>query len=229
MVPPRITKIDCHIHSKYSPDGRGSLQELAAVARQKEISGFAVTDHNSLRMAAEMKNAGITDLTLIPGMEVSTKDGHCLALGVREPVPRGLPLAETLERIGRVGGVGVPSHPYRRIHGVGEGGVLAARSKLKAIEVYNARDGKKSSNAKAQNLAHAQKLGGTGGSDAHGIREVGNAYTRFRDTVETVDDFLDQLSKGRTWGHGVPTPRKIIFRQNVKNLGLFLRRGFRSI
>lgn len=229
MVPPRITKIDCHIHSEYSPDGRGSLQELAAVARQKGISGFAVTDHNSLRMAAEMKNAGITDLTLIPGMEVSTKDGHCLALGVREPVPRHLTLAETLERIVQVGGLGVPSHPYRRVHGAGELAVLAARSKMRAIEVYNARDGKKSSNLKAQNLAHHQKLGGTGGSDAHGIQEVGNAYTRFRDPVESVDDFLDQLSKGKTWGHGVPTPRRIIFKQNLKNVGLFVRRGFRSI
>lgn len=222
-------KIDCHIHSKYSPDGKGSLHELVAVAKEKRLTGICITDHNSLAMWKDIKAAKDTGILVVQGMEVSTRQGHCLALGVRAEIPRDLPLIETLERIEDAGGVGVPSHPFRRVHGVGEMGVLGALKGLAAIETYNARDGKKSSNKRALQLADLNKLGGTGGSDSHQVFEVGNAYAVFRQPVEDVDDLLDQVGKGKTFGDGTPTPKLRLYRQNVKNAWLWARRGFRSI
>lgn len=222
-------RIDCHVHSKYSPDARGSLSELVKVAQGKGLTGMAVTDHNVLRMADDMRGARFPDFLLVPGIEVSVREGHCLALGVRAPVPDRLTLVETLEKIRAVGGVGVPSHPLRRVHGVKEAAVVAAAPKLRALEVFNARDGKNRSNPKAQDIARRLGLGGTGGSDAHRIFETGNAYAQFEEPVESVDRFLDLLEKRRSWGEGVATPKGKILLQNVKNAWLFARRGFRSI
>ncbi|MBI2078068.1 MAG: PHP domain-containing protein [Euryarchaeota archaeon] len=221
-----VDRIDCHVHSRYSPDGRGTVEELAKVAMDKGLTGICITDHNSLRIAADAKEARFENFIVLSGMEVSTKQGHCLALGVREEVPRMLSLPETLEKITAAGGVGVPSHPFRRIHGVGELGVLQA--KPKAIEVFNARDGHGRSH-KAARLAEENRFGGTGGSDAHQIFETGNAYAVFKEPVNDVDDFLDQLEEGTTWGKGEPTPKRQIFMQNFKNVWLWARRGFRSI
>lgn len=224
-----VARIDCHTHSKYSPDGKGSLHELVKVAQSKGLTGLCVSDHNSLRMAQDMKSADFPGFTLIPAMEVSVREGHCLALGVRSEVPARLPLIETLENIRAAGGIGVPSHPFRRVHGVGQIAIESATTKLRALEVYNARDGPKKSNPQAQLTARRLGLGGTGGSDAHNIFEVGNAFCVFPERVDSVDDFLDQLERRVTWGQGVPTPRVRIFLQNFKNGWLWMRRGFRSI
>lgn len=226
---PGAARIDCHIHSKYSPDGRGELHELVKVARDKGLTGIVVSDHNVYRMPADMKAAKVDEFTLIPAMEVSVREGHCLALGIREAVPARLPLVETLEKIREAGGIGVPSHPFRRVHGVGGVAIEAALHHLRALEVYNARDGPRASNKKTQATALRLQLGGTGGSDAHQVFEVGNAYTVFQEPVRNIDDFLDQVEKRRTWGQGVPTPRSKLLLQNAKNAWLFARRGFRSI
>ena len=229
MSLPGAARIDCHIHSKYSPDGKGELHELVKVAKEKGLTGIVVSDHNVYRMPADMKAAKFPGFTLIPAMEISVREGHCLALGVREAVPARLPLVETLQKIREAGGIGVPSHPFRRVHGVGEVAIDAALKDLRALEVYNARDGPRKSNARSQATAKRLQLGGTGGSDAHQIFEVGNSYTVFQEPVEDVDDFIDQIDKRRTWGQGVPTPRSKLWLQNAKNAWLFARRGFRSI
>ncbi len=229
MELPGAARIDCHIHSKYSPDGRGELHELVKVAKEKGLTGIVVSDHNTYRMPADMKAAKFDGFTLIPAEEVSVREGHCLALGIRELIPPRLPLIETLQKIRDAGGIGVPSHPFRRVHGVGAIALDAARKDLRALEVYNARDGPRKSNDRSQATAKRFQLGGTGGSDAHQIFEVGNAFTVFKERVDTVDEFLDQIDKRQTWGQGVPTPRSKLWMQNAKNAWLFARRGFRSI
>jgi predicted metal-dependent phosphoesterase TrpH len=229
MVRGAGAKIDCHVHSMYSPDGRGTLKELVRVAKQKRLTGICVTDHNSTRMAKQIAEQRFDDFIVIPGMEVSTRQGHCLALGVTKPVARDLLLLDTLKAIEEAGGVGVPSHPYRLVHGVGEAGLYNALEGLHAIETFNARDNRRVNNQRAREFAAKNRLGGTGGSDAHQIFEVGNAYAAFKEPIETVDDFLDDVLKGRCEGYGERTPRVQLLGQNAKNALLFAKRGFRGI
>lgn len=220
---------DFHTHSKYSPDGSGDLHDFAKVALAKGLQGFAVTDHNTLRIARDIRKFRHPQLLVVPGMEVSTAVGHCLAIGVQAEVPRGRSLVETLEAIRDVGGVGIPSHPFRLIHGAKARQLEGAQRSLTAIEVYNARDGNSRSNERAAAHATTHRLGGTGGSDAHQIFELGNAYTMFPDLPESVDDVVRMLRRKVTWGAGAATPRAQLMRQNLKNAWLFATRGFRSI
>lgn len=229
--PPRhvAALLDLHVHSQYSSDAQGTLEDLAQRARDKGIQGFAITDHNRFTTQAEIKKAKLKELLIIPGIEVSTRHGHCLAIGVQEAIPARLPLEETLERIRDAGGVGVPSHPYRTINGVGEVALWEARRRVSAIEVYNARDGESFKNRSAHGYATDHRLGGTGGSDTHRVHEVGNAYTMFPEFPNSVDDVVSMIRRRRTWGSGTATSRSHIFSQQIRTFRLWARRGFRSM
>jgi len=221
--------IDLHVHSHRSSDGRGTVKDLARRAQEQGIQGFIVSDHNTFEAAKEIAAAKFRDLLVVPGMEVSSSAGHCLAIGVKSPVPRGLSLAETLEAIQDAGGVGVPSHPYRIFNGVGEKELDACGRRLVAVEVYNARDGDGWRQRRAEGYAGAHDLGGTGGSDAHQIFEVGNAYTVFPEMPESVDDVVWMIERRKTWGIGLGTPKYRMLFQNAKNASLWARRGFKSM
>jgi predicted metal-dependent phosphoesterase TrpH len=169
------------------------------------------------------------DFLLVPGTEVSTRQGHCLALGVTTLIARDQTLEDTLRAIADAGGVGVPSHPYRLVHGVGEAGLYNALKELRAIETFNARDNRSGNNRRAAAFAEKNKLGATGGSDAHQIFEIGNAFAAFKEPLETVDDFIEDVRKGRSMAFGTRTPRSHLMMQNVRNAVLFAKRGFRGI
>lgn len=220
---------DLHVHGQHSSDGRGTVRELAARAREQGLQGFIVSDHNTYEAAKEILATKLRDLLVVPGIEVSSAVGHCLAIGVRERVPRGLPLAATLEAIRDAGGVGVPSHPYRLINGVGEEGLDSCGKLLVAVEVFNARDGDGWRQRRAEAYAREHKLGGTGGSDAHQIFEVGNAFTMFPEVPESVDDVVDMIARKKTWGGGRGTPKHRMVLQNFKNARLWMKRGFRHM
>jgi predicted metal-dependent phosphoesterase TrpH len=70
-------KIDLHTHTTFS-DGTLTPRELVELARQRELSVLAVTDHDSTEGLAEAFEAAEgTGLELVPGVEFSTtRDGH---------------------------------------------------------------------------------------------------------------------------------------------------------
>ena len=70
-------KIDLHIHTCLSPCATLDMTPLKIVAEacRKGIEVIAVTDHNSVENAqAVMKSARNCDLTVIPGIEVTTSE-----------------------------------------------------------------------------------------------------------------------------------------------------------
>lgn len=84
--------IDLHMHTTFS-DGTLSPTELVRVLAQTTLRIVAVTDHDSLDGVAEAKRevANHPNLTLIPGMELSSDDGdtevHVLGYHLDETNP----------------------------------------------------------------------------------------------------------------------------------------------
>jgi predicted metal-dependent phosphoesterase TrpH len=221
-------KIDIHVHSSHSNDGTVSPKEILKHAKKIKLDGIAITDHNviagSLKLWNEFKNEA--DFVVIPAMEVSTSEGHILALGVKEKVPRDLSPKETIKRINDLGGLAVASHPYRFWSGLGEENVKSAN--FEAIEVVNSRSLKKE-NRNSQRLALELKCGRTGGSDSHSLSHLGNAYTTLENPTYNFEDFLEQIRKGQTKGEGQfrkpsETPKYVI-----SCVTKWLKRGMKNI
>ena len=79
-------KIDLHTHSFFSGDGVSSPEENIASAKAKGLHGFVLTDHNTndgvtyLLEKGLMREDGmpVDDFLIIPGVEVTTAEGHLL-------------------------------------------------------------------------------------------------------------------------------------------------------
>ena len=215
-------KIDLHVHSCYSDDANGSVEELIKAAVKNGLNGIAIVDHNSVKgglkgfeIAKKMKG-----FVVIPGVEISSAEGHILALNIKENIPKKLSVEETIERITSLGGISVLPHPYRILSGVGE----KFMDGFAGIEVFNSRS-LGWENKKAEFLAEKLDIGKTGGSDAHSSNEVGYGVTEFSVNSFRIDDLIQEIGKKRTKGYGTPCPNKIILRQHFKSLLLWFRRG----
>ncbi|WP_225334609.1 PHP domain-containing protein [Halomicrobium urmianum] len=210
-----MLSVELHAHSELSYDGRDSVELLLEQAAAVGLDALAVTDHDeidaSLRAAELAPDYGLVG---IPGMEVTSRAGHVLALGVEEAVPSGLPFGETLDRIDDLGGIAVVPHPFQE----SRSGVLANvttddLTAADAVEVYNSRLLTGRANRQAERLARRSGMSMTAGSDAHVSEMVGQAVTRVDAADRTLEGILGAIVDGRTTVEGKRTPWRISFRQ----------------
>lgn len=221
-------RIDLHVHSRYSPDGRASLAALVDQIGFAGLNGFALTDHNTLaghRELAELARANPM-YRLIPGVEVSTAEGHLLVYGVDALPPIHHPVAETIEWVRDRGGVSVLAHPFRWAHGVGRR--VAERVRADGVETLNGHNAV-IANARAELIAARRGQAATGGSDAHDRAELGRAYTEFPADAGSLDDLLGQLRARHTRGSGVSLSFGRRVRLGIRTGLLRAARGFRPI
>ncbi len=225
-MPERAAWFDLHVHSTHSPDSVAPVKELLAQARKLGLTGLAITDHNSLAGAEEALRQRPEGLVVIPGMEVTTAQGHVLALGVREAIPRDLSAAETVSKVAAAGGVAVAAHPFRVRTGLGREAVVGAR--FAAIETLNSRT-RAGANKEAQALAHELGIGATGGSDSHTVGELGRAYAIADRPIGTAEELLEELRAGRTRAGGSGRAVGTVARRTVENAVRWARRGGRPM
>jgi predicted metal-dependent phosphoesterase TrpH len=195
-------RADLHVHTTYSKDSLITPKDLVYYAKKRGLNACAVTDHNFLEGA--YKIAKETDFLIIPGMEVSSADGHIVALNVHELIPRGLSAVETVERIHKAGGVAIACHPYVYFKGCLRENVCAT---FDAIEVINARAFPfKNSVKKAEEAAERLKLSRVGGSDAHYGPQIGYGYTVIEAEEPSVEAITKAIVDGRCQAFGQSVP-----------------------
>lgn len=184
----RQLKLDLHVHTFYSHDGIHSPELVLQNAAKKGLSAIAITDHNTVKGLEQAKKCR-SEVLVIPGIEVDTKEGHIIGLGVDGNIKPWQTAAETIEIIRDAGGIAVAAHPFDLLRrGVG---LKAKELKIDAIEVMNSRINTPFSNALARRLAKNLNSSVTAGSDAHLAEEVGSAYIMIRDVESfTVDTIL---------------------------------------
>ena len=210
-------KIDLHIHTCYSGDSTITLKELVLQLKRKRLDGAAITDHDTVegalkltKMVNEMNNC--KKLLIIPGIEVSTRRGHIIGINITTPIPKGLSVRETIERIHEAGGIAIAAHPQTLFkNGVGLNPEILSFG-LDAIEVIN------SSLFPFQLLTHitrkfAEQYGipQTAGSDSHIPESIGLAYTLIDSNETNIDDVINAIKKGLTTplGKGIPFSLRI--------------------
>jgi len=183
-------KFDLHVHSRHSGDALMSVGEIVERCKELGLDGFALTDHNSVAGNKEAaKLAKAAGLVFIPGIEVSSKGGHILGLGVKKVIKAYMTAKETVDEIHRQGGVAIAAHPYDYSRkGMGDKWREAG---VDGIEAINGKS--LVGNGKAKKV---RGVAVTGGSDAHTRAEMGSAWT------ECGKDVLGEIRKKKTTAHG---------------------------
>lgn len=188
-------KLDLHVHSSYSRDASAKPEDILKRCRQLGLDGCAITDHNVIEGSLRAYDLAAGEgLIVVRGVEVSAKEGHVLALGVREIIPKGLSAAETIDRIHGLGGLAIVAHPKR--FPSGKGVDVASENRFDAIEVLNGGNSRRS-NLLARKAAEEKKAPVTGGSDAHTLADVGKAYTVL-EGASNESEVLEAIVHGKT-------------------------------
>ena len=223
-----MIKIDLHTHSNYSEDAAGSAQEIMKYVKKKGLHGMAITDHNSIKGGRVAQKLSTNEFIVIPGVEISTVQGHLLGLNVTKDIPKNKSVSETIEYVYDDGGIPIVTHLFRNMSGIKEQPLQQVLDRIDAIEVYNSCS-LPTTNLKTAKVAKKNGLGGTGGSDSHEPAYAGNAYTMIDTTDLSIDTILGEIQKRKTWGIGITLP--ITYRRDrmVKSLKQFFQRGFKRI
>lgn len=179
---------DLHNHTTWSRDGTASVEAVVRHAAQHTgLDVIAITDHDEIEGALNAVALGQEyGIQVVVGSEITTAEGHLLGLFMREKVPAGLSLVESILRVGEQGGLCIIPHPLAlNARGVSEVGLrIALRDPdvpriLVAVESYNAALLYRHTNQAASDLAVRLQLPRTGSSDSHLLWMIGSGMTAF--------------------------------------------------
>jgi len=206
--------VDLHMHTDHSSDCATPVEVLLATAREQGLGAIAITDHNEISGALEAtaKSEGVK---IIVGEEIKTAtQGEVIGLFLRERIPRGLGLAETVAEIRRQGGLVYVPHPFDRMHAVPDyEHLLAILEEIDVIEVFNPRVAISSFNEEAARFAAKYRLIAGAGSDAHVAAGLGSVRVHMRDFDGPVE-FMQSLRDAEI--HTKPT--SLLYVQALKFL-----------
>ncbi|MEX2445996.1 MAG: PHP-associated domain-containing protein [Dehalococcoidia bacterium] len=212
----RFGRADLQIHTAYGDGMEDARALFEAIELRGELDVVAITDHDDIGgalLAREVHAQAPYHFDFVTGIEVTTQQGHLLALWVEEPVPSFRSLEATVAAVHRAGGLAVVPHPFSLLtRSVGRRSlerVLAIEDEAThpdGIELANPTSRGWDTGARARTLNGEQyHLAETGGSDAHFAEAVGAAYTLFpgHDAESLRRAVLARRTHGVT-GRGTP-------------------------
>lgn len=231
-------KIDFHIHTSYSYDGISSPREVVDAAIEQGLDAICITDHDQIQGAVEaLKYAFTKPILIIPGLEVTTKDGDVLAINTKKKITSGLSSKETIKRIRKQGGIAVIAHPFawpynfwrakREVRRYFEFNSLVETSEngslsfdgINGIEVLNAA-AYEWANQRALNFAQKYNLPFTAGSDAHLADFVGKAYVELDKDDLTSEEIIQDIEERKV---------KVVNNVNLQDRVRYYRNYFRRM
>ncbi|MEF2276754.1 PHP domain-containing protein [Deinococcus sp. YIM 134068] len=200
----QVMRVDLHIHTEVSHDCRTLLRDIPAWMLRTNTRAIAVTDHDQQRGGPELAriiaDMGLDDrLSVIPGEEVTTSEGELIGLFVRERIPPRLTPEETVAEIKAQGGLVMLQHgfdPLKRYRLKPEA-TLRIAEQVDIVETFNSRLSRHHWNHIAAAWAQERGLPVCAGSDAHTLRDIGEAWVEapFR-VIRTPEGLIAALREG---------------------------------
>lgn len=217
---------DLHLHTFFSKDATSSPESMIAAAKKKGLSGIAITDHDTcdaieyLRKKELIRDDGeaVDGFLIIPGVEVSTAEGHLLCLGTTLPFMRKRPAHAVVAAIHERGGIAIAPHAFDRFRaGIRE--EILNDLELAALESFNAAVSLKRFNQQAAAYATNRGIATTAASDAHHTTAIGISSTTYDLPELTLSSLLRAVPKG-----GMLSENYLPFKEAMKkNFGNWFR------
>jgi len=188
-------EVDLHAHTRFfhgfesrpTPYDPVGANLLALYARGQGLDGVALTNHDYYTEFDPV----VENPVFIPGIEVTTTQGHALIVGPNPPSktdPGVITPREVVTLAHDEGCAAIIPHPYRR------SSVRESGAAFDAVEV----NGKHPGNVKqVRELANTLDLPIVGGSDAHFPFEAGRAFTAIDAPELTPEAVVSAIRDGR--------------------------------
>ncbi len=231
---------DLHIHTRVS-DGLASVEQtIDHIEHATNLDVVAITDHEDAaggQRAREYAARRGCRVEVIVGAEITTRQGHLLALFIEEAPKSFRGIETTLEAIHRQGGLAVIPHPMSwltrslsrrtidRVMALGDPG-----ARFDAIELANPSPAGRITRNEAIRANRSWRLPAIGASDAHHLPHIGAGWTEFeapgaaglrvammngatrarmRNYASAREVGVRNLALGLAWGYAA-TPRKML-------------------
>lgn len=188
-----MISVDLHVHTNASVDSSINPKLLVdSLYSHPIIKGVAVTDHNTVEGCKQVRKlaAAYNDLLIIPGVEVTTREGDLILLGIEEKPAAMLPLESVVDFAKERAALIVIPHPYR-VSGIGDAAEKIAADAVETMNPWASPE----QNKLAEQLAKARGLPGVAGSDAHEPASLWTAFTEV-DAEPNVADVLKAIRNG---------------------------------
>jgi len=175
------------------------LEKIINRCLEVGINCVAIADHHTAEGALKMQDSA--PFPVIVAEEILTPYGEIMGMFLKETIPSGLSVEQTISRIKAQGGLVCIPHPYDRLrHSALDNKMLEeVAEQIDVIEVFNARSVLPGASNKAQVFAEKYGIPKSAGSDAHTPQEIGNAYVEMPE-FNGRDDFLKALAEGKIFG-----------------------------
>jgi predicted metal-dependent phosphoesterase TrpH len=205
-TPVQNGRADLHIHTSEG-DGMASIEEiLDLVEASAELDLIAITEHDDLRPALRARDRwarGNYSFEVVPGVELTTRSGHVIALFVEQPIRSFLTTDRTIAAIHQAGGIALVPHPLSWLtRSVGARVMtrllLEPETAPDALEVSPSPAARLTARRADHLNVTAWHLPRYGGSDAHFPEFIGAAVTTFPGT--SSGDLRAAIAAGRTQG-----------------------------
>ncbi len=205
---PQMGKADLHMHTSLG-DGLASVQQIFDfVENYTDLDIIAITDHDDIRgamQALELAERRNYRFKVIPGNEITTRQGHLLALFVTREFPMLKSLEASMAAIYEAGGMAIAPHPLSWLTtSIREKQLLithAGKHPFHGIETFNPSYAGRVAHSRVKELNRTVlKLPEFGGSDAHALSMIGKGYTFFPGS--TVEELLRAIKEHKTSAGG---------------------------
>ncbi len=195
-----MLKADFHIHSAYSMDCTMPLEEIISRCLATGINCIAISDHGTVEGALKMQR--LAPFPVIVAEEILTPHGEIMGMFLKEGIPSGLSVPETLARIKAQGALACLPHPFDPLRGfkLDNTKMDELAKQIDVIEVFNARCPFPWCSTKARDFAAKHSIPGTASTDSHSPQEIGSTYTEMPE-FQGKADFLQALSKAKFHQH----------------------------
>ena len=137
-----MIKVDLHVHTFYSPDANTTFEQLTVRCQELGLGAIAIADHGTTEGALAFLKTS-PPFQVIVAEEILTPHGEIMGMFLKETIPSGSSVEDTIKAIREQDGLVCVPHPFDPVRSSALDSQtlkkLAGQNQVDVLEVLNAR------------------------------------------------------------------------------------------